>query len=141
MSALLDISRELPKIIKLTQNKKINKRNLLSNKEDYNCWGFVAFAFNWNSELEWLEEYEMDFYLKNNTRPITKEKARTGDVIVFRHKRDLIHTAILTNKEKKILLHKPGSTSFEADTIKGALDVYYGCRVTFRRPYKKKRTN
>lgn len=99
----------------------------------YNCWGYVAFNFGWEPEANWIRSYEMENYLANNTKPITKEEATMGDIIVFRYESgELSHTALLTC-DLEIICHKPGAQALCVDSIKRAIAMY-GDNVSYVRP-------
>lgn len=100
----------------------------------YNCWGYVAFNFGWEPVTKWLQGDEMERHLSNHTKPISKDEAVAGDVIVFRRGDYLMHTALVTH-ELEIICHKPGANELCVDTMTHAKEMYGGS-VSFARPNK-----
>lgn len=101
----------------------------------YNCWGYVALNFGWENEPRWLRAHEMEEHLATHTKPIPKEEATAGDIVVFRFVGDsLAHTALLTY-DLEIICHKPGSTDLCVDSMERARGMY-GNNVSYVRPIR-----
>jgi len=119
----------------ITQNKKLKGTKVLFGSKYYNCWSFTAFAFNWRKELEWMSEYNMENCLRKFSEPV--EVPQNGDIVVFRVRTGLAHTAILIDVDKRAVLHKPGGRALELNTIEGAKEIYDNTdSITFRRAKK-----
>ena len=121
-----EVSKYLTRLKKLTDNKKLSPSNkkLKLGKETYgyNCWGFTSFAMKWETSLSWQAEEDMDKCLEDNTFSVTK--AKDGDIIELRRKKELMHTAILVDAKNGIILHKPGCYALEFNTIEGMFKIY-----------------
>jgi len=131
---------ELRKVKQLTNNRKLTARNLRTN--NYNCWGFTAFVFQWLPDLQWFEDCEMEYCLGTFTRKVKNPKL--GDIVVFRNSYgEIEHTAILTDLTTNTILHKPGYLNLEVNTIDEAKIIYQEDleEVYFARPLKNKKFN
>ena len=112
----------------------------------YNCWGFTRGILDKQEGFEWAGRYEMEKWLKRNTVHVTRPKC--GDIVVFRGvdeeegaefectcKPELLHTAILVDPEKMIIIHKPGGSPLERCTVDWVLQEapHYGDVTEYRR--------
>ena len=121
----------------------------------YNCWGFTQGILDNQDEFEWVEMSEMEDWLQDNTVEVTRLKC--GDIVVFRGvdedacccnmcneegaevacdcKPELLHTAILVDPEKMIIIHKPGGRQLERCTLESCMErnYIYGEATEFRR--------
>jgi len=100
---------------KITEHQDINYFEPKKVQDyEYNCWGFVAYLFNWTSYIRWVYHGEMEDFLKKHT--VIVKKPQVGDIAVYREggkKRFLTHTALITDTEDEMLIHKPGSNTLE----------------------------
>lgn len=133
-----NISKHLTKLSKLTSNKKLSIKNktLKLGKEtyNYNCWGFTAYAMKWNKNLLWEDEDVMQEYLDMKTEKVKTPMA--GDIVRLSRYRGkyLVHTAIIIDPKKSLVLHKPGCLALEFNTIAGMKKIYGRYKVDFLRP-------
>lgn len=125
----------------------------------YNCWGFTRGLLEDAEDFEWVEMSGMEDWLKANTRKVTRPKC--GDIVVFRGidedgcccnmydeegedfevctcPPELLHTAILVDPVKMIIIHKPGGRKLERCTVDDCLRRHhvYGEVTEFRRKTK-----
>ena len=124
----------------------------------YNCWGFTQGILDNREEFEWVGANDMETWLKKNTVIVTRPKC--GDIVVFRGvdeedcccdmydeegaefsctcKLELLHTALLVDPEKMIIIHKPGGSRLERCTVDWVLQEapHYGEVTEFRRVKK-----
>ena len=114
---------------------------------EYNCWGFTQGILGNHEDFEWVEMSEMEKWLNENTVEVTRLKC--GDIVVFRGidkdecccyedcctcKPELLHTAILVDPAKSIIIHKPGGQAMERCTIDSIGENHgYGEVTGFRR--------
>lgn len=99
--------------------------------QEQNCWGYTAQALGLEPDPAWLYQEEMIAYLAEHTVPVT-DIPRLGDIAVYtREYEGLIHTSIIIDPKKLIVLHKPGTWPVE---LSGLLDSYEGSNITFARP-------
>ena len=107
-------------------------------QDSYNCWGFTAYYCEWEDTAKWLENFRMETYLEDHTRPISKDHAKAGDIAIFRRGKYLTHTAVLL-PGGDVVYHKPGGMALCIDTLENA-SCQYGT-VTYARVEKKRRKN
>jgi hypothetical protein len=101
----------------------------------YNCWGYVALNFGWEKNPVWLWGNVMEKHLEENTKPISKDEAMMGDIVVFRSGNgELTHTALLTY-ELEIICHKPGACNLCVDSMERAISMYGG-NISYVRPIR-----
>ena len=99
-------------------------------KGNYNCWGYTALIHNWVDEPYWLDQSEMEVFLKHNTTHTYPSRARRGDIAVYRDEQsnELTHTAIVLGPNQ--LIHKPGSYEVKVEQFDTEL---YGKPCEFRK--------
>lgn len=156
---LVFMSTTLPKnsVINTRNFKKIT--NLLNSfKYGGNCWGTTLFLLGQQKGINAVESFEMDDFLKRNTKAI--KKPRIGDILVLRYKTKSIakrvedesyydcldanllsHTALYIGNGK--YLHQAGYCGpIRKDSLKGVLNIYDECKVEYARftPKTKKNT-
>lgn len=105
---------------------------------NYNCWGLTAYLKGWYCQEEWLEEYDIRELLDAHT--IEVYELKLGDIAVFVGPDEdepedtvILHTGILVDVEKQLILHKRGSWILSVNTIKHTMyniypateEVYY----------------
>ena len=113
----------------------------LSQRWDYNCWGFTAFALRWVDKLHWLDRDEMDEFLRFDTKRVNPKNIKKGDIVVYRaaclhgEKNYLLHTAIIINPKVKEIIHKDGDLPLEKNEIFETEynRKYKNLKITFRR--------
>lgn len=132
------------------QLKKLNSRNHTVKKRtkenrEYNCYAFVAYMNKWLTDLEWIEDYDMEDFLDDHTNIIKNydEIVEGKTIVKFSTKsRDIIqHTAILVKFDSADILnsrvlHKPGALILELTTIRKCLAAgrYPNTKFEFRNP-------
>lgn len=130
------LKRALSRINSSNNNTKSELPPLKSRA--YNCWGFTAYIFGWIRDYSWLSCYQMEDLLEEFSVPV--DNPQVGDIAVFRDEDDkLEHTAIITDKKVKHILHKPGGWDLEKTSIKHVEEssVYnYGVVTEYRRSIK-----
>jgi hypothetical protein len=126
----------------------------------YNCWGFTRGILESLARFRWEDKDTMDCWLEENTDEINmhKEPSKCGDIVVFRGvneqecycnmydeegedfekcdcEPELLHTAILVDPAKMIIIHKPGGSTLERCTVYHVLTnaPHYGDVTEYRR--------
>lgn len=133
-----------------------------ANRREYNCWGFTRGILDTQAGFEWEDMDEMEDWLSEKTTEINmhKERLKCGDIVVFRGvdedecycgiyddegaevgctcEPELLHTAILVDPVKMIIIHKPGGQALERCTVEIALEENpcYGEVTEYRRVNK-----
>jgi hypothetical protein len=148
LAGLID---ELKTVRKLSGNAKISVRNTkLSEDEDYNCWGFTAFAYNWVDRLYWIDSTYMNILLDRYTYKtlIRKKNVKVGDIIIYRSRNEhdaneadgkkyLLHTGIVTDPFLELMLDKDGDRRLNTHTYYGSRYYKnYNSIITFARVIK-----
>jgi len=127
---------------KIVNNERLPRVfNKLSQRWDYNCWGFTAFALKWIKRLYWVDSFDMDDFLKENTKRVNPKNIKEGDIVVYRaaclygEKNYLLHTAIIINPKVKEIIHKDGDLPLEKNEIFETEynRKYKNLKITFRR--------
>ena len=104
----------------------------IPNTRCYNCWGFVAFYFKWIKSALWIADYEMEDMLTTHTKAVTQP--RRGDIVVFRREGgELTHTAVMVDKDQRLVCHKPGHHSLCVESVHNVETLYLYGKATFRR--------
>lgn len=100
----------------------------------FNCWGATAFILGIEYRLRWLQEFEMNEILKENTVIISDDKKQRGDILTIYNSWSLEHTAIYLGRGK--YFHKKGGNNSEITDINGVYAIYGKHRVEYRRVVK-----
>lgn len=113
----------------------IEKKAQLTNPYFYNCWGFTRFIFE-KKKLVWEKDYNMEKWLKENTKKV--KKVKVGDIGVMRDNYELLsHTFIVIDPKQDIIFHKCGALPLSYGTIRQETEngnmAVYGKIVEFRR--------
>ena len=115
----------------LANNKALNTLENINIHKYYNCYCFVAKAFNWINSLEWLSCNTMQNFLLTKTELIDEPKI--GDIMIWRTVYgDLLHTALII-KEDLTIIQKPGNTPLEYGKVGENIYSEYGNNITYRR--------
>jgi len=126
---MLNITIEEIKLAsKIVKNKNLPRCvKKLSNESDYNCWGFTAWSLKLVKRLYWISNSRMEEILDELTEPTDNPKP--GDIVVYRtdffgEKNYLMHTAIVTDPKRELMIHKDGGDPLEFSMIDNT--VYTG---------------
>ena len=148
---LAGLIEELKIISKLSGNRKISIRNMkLEKDDDYNCWGFTAFAFKWVDKLFWVSSDYMNVLLDRYTYKtlIRKKNVKVGDIVIYRSndsslmneangKKYLLHTGIVVDPFLELMLDKDGDRRLNTHTYYGSKYYRdYDSTITFARLIK-----
>lgn len=100
---------------------RINKSVITEAPEDhdydYNCWGFTAHVMGYSDELLWLDDYEMEEILADNTKHV--DSPQIGDIGVWNSGgASLLHTATVVQvKPEVVFIHKPGNWQLACESL------------------------
>lgn len=148
---LAGLIEEFKMIRNLGGNRKLTLRNKkLAENDDYNCWGFTAYAYNWVDKLYWVSSEYMNRLLDRHTykTPIRKKDVKVGDIIVYRSndrnlmheitgRKYLLHTGIVTDPFLELMLDKDGDYRLEPHTYYDSRYYKnYNSSITFMRVRK-----
>jgi hypothetical protein len=125
-------------------DESANRQIINIDRYFYNCWGFTAYALDWNNQVRWLRQSEMEELLSICSEPVNEVNGlMVGDIAVFTDEHGLNHTAVLIKTDPQTFIHKNGSAEIYVLTSEEMENRYrciYGKIKEFRRSTVVKKT-
>jgi len=101
-------------------------RPLLGRKEyGPNCWNATINFFDATANVGYTEQHDMEKWLRLNTWSIQSEEKQENDILILRDKYDLVHSAVLIDRNNMLFFHKAGiAYEWTISTLEEITDIY-----------------
>ena len=94
--------------------------------DEFNCFGFAAAWFGWNSSVTYEDEETITGYLENHTHEVAEEEISSGDIVAWFEDGEISHIGIVISVRKMTYLAKMGGLELAIDDIIRGVYDYSG---------------
>jgi hypothetical protein len=101
------------------------KRIIEASHDGANCWNASCMYHDDTIPVGYMEQDDMEKWLKVNAFQVSANESEKGDILVLRKGGDLVHTAVLVDRNEKLFFHKGGvAHKWAIESLEFIMDIY-----------------